>query len=112
MLGTILVIILILIIKFWKSCQHSSKFPPGPRFPLPIVGKNSFSKDVIFEINKGCKVTHLKGLYFFYSTVSKKVGCSAFKMIYVRSINPVLLHKVASQQFWLHLIVFTTHNLS
>ena len=34
----LLFILVILIVKYVKSCAHPKNFPPGPKYPLPIIG--------------------------------------------------------------------------
>ena len=60
-----MVFITILLI-FWyiKSRQHPTNFPPGPRFPLPIIGDahtigKDFSKGLINLSNEYGKVVGL-----------------------------------------------------
>ena len=39
MLDSILVFFAVIsLVWYWKSCQHTKTFPPGPRCPLPILG--------------------------------------------------------------------------
>lgn len=58
MLDSLLVTLIVMFLTwFWKKSQHSKKFPPGPRFPVPVLGDAYVLGD---DLEKGFKKLILK----------------------------------------------------
>ena len=58
MLDSLLVTLIVMFLAwFWKKSQHSKKFPPGPRFPVPVLGDAYVLGD---DLEKGFKKLILK----------------------------------------------------
>ena len=68
MLDTILVFILvILLFKFVRSFAHPKNFPPGPRYPLPIIGHGYLLSKKLNEslLNLASKYGNIFGMWLF-----------------------------------------------
>ena len=58
MLDSLLVTLIVMFLAwFWKTSQHSKKFPPGPRCPVPVLGDAYVLGD---DLEKGFKKLILK----------------------------------------------------
>ena len=68
MLDALLVFILvILLFKFIKSFSHPENFPPGPKYPLPIIGHGYLLSKKLNEsfLNLALKYGKVYGMWLF-----------------------------------------------
>ena len=85
----------IFFIWYWKSCQHPSNFPPGPRLPLPLLGDAYILGD---DLEKGFKNLVLKhgNISGFWLGPDRTVIVSDFELLQELLNKP----ETSSRQAW------------